>query len=441
MRITWPPASYSRRVQSARALPVLLTALALLATLLFVLAAASVARAEDNIVRSVSNRTVAVSTPRAPRGVLAKSGIVLDAETGRQLWARGVNKRRLIASTTKIMTALVAISRTNPNEMLTATDYRAGIGESQLGLKPGERMSAQDLIKGLLLESGNDAADTLAAGTASSRAAFVTAMNRRARSLGLTRTHFANPIGLDAPGNYSTASDLSKLARYALAVPRFSNVCGKAHLVLRSSSTVHRITNRNPLIGKYPWAVGVKTGHTIAAGYLLVGAAAKLDARVVSVVTGEPNEAAREGDSVALLRYGRAFYRPVAPLRKKQSVYALPVQYQDIKAKVYPRRDFAFAARNGEKVELRLDAPEEVKGPRSAGSIIGTAQVLRNGKQISSVQVALASAVPAPPISAVMLHALGRILPWLLLALGLCMIATVFLRRNGERTRRPGFVG
>jgi D-alanyl-D-alanine carboxypeptidase (penicillin-binding protein 5/6) len=435
MRIAWPPASYSRAVQSARVL------LALLAAILFVLAAVSVARAADNIERSVSTRTVAVPTPRAPRGVLAKTGIVLDAQTGRQLWSRGVNKRRLIASTTKIMTALVAISRTKPNEMLTATNYRAGVGESLLGLKPGERMSAQDLIKGLLLESGNDAADTLAADTARSRAAFVQAMNRRARSLGLTHTHYTNPVGLDAAGNYSTASDLAKLARYALTVPRFSNVCDKAHLVLRSGPITHRITNRNPLIGKYPWAVGVKTGHTLAAGYLLVGAAAKDDARVISVVTGEPTEGARESDSVALLKYGRAFYKPVESLNKKKSVYSLPVQYQDIKVKVYPRSNYVFAARNGEKVELRLDAPKEIKGPRTEGSIVGTALVIRGGKQVASVPVALGSAVPSPPITAVMLHALGVILPWLLLALGLCMIASFFLRRNKERTRRPGFVG
>ncbi|MGH2959486.1 MAG: hypothetical protein ACRDKE_07755, partial [Solirubrobacterales bacterium] len=146
-------------------------------------------------------------------------------------------------------------------------------------------------------------------------------------------------------------------------------------------------------------------------------------------------------DSAALLRYGRAFYKPVAPLRKKQSVYALPVEYQDITAKVYPRRGYAFAARNGEKVELRLNAPKEVKGPRSAGSIVGNAIVLRGGKQVASVPVALGEAVPAPPVTAVMLHALGVILPWLLLALGLCMVATFFLRRKHDQTRRPGFVG
>lgn len=402
---------------------------------------AAPAGAADNVVRTISDRTVKVAKPNPPRGVLAKTGIVLDAQTGMRLWGLRPERRRLIASTTKIMTALVAISRTRPNEMLVATDYRAGVGESLLGLKPGERMSAQDLIKGLLMESGNDAADTLAARTASSRAAFVAAMNRRARAMGLTRTHFANPIGLDSPDNYSTAADLAQLARQALTVPRFASVTGKAHATLRSGDTVHRITNRNPLVGKYRWAIGVKTGHTLAAGYLLVGAAEKVDAKLVSVVTGEPTEGAREGDSAALLRFGRAFYRPVAPLRERRAVATLPVALQDLDVRVYPRRDFSFAARNGERVVLQLDAPKEVEGPRSKDSIVGRAVVLRNGRQIAAVPVALGAAVPAPPVSAVMLHSLGQILPWLLLALALCMIGTVFLRRGHTRSRRPGFVG
>ena len=399
------------------------------------------ALAGDNEVRTVSTQTVRLARPPAPRSISAKTAIVLDAQTGVRLWSRGAARKRLIASTTKMMTALVAISRTTPNEMLTATNYRGGLGESLLGLKPGERMSAQDLIKGLLLESGNDAADTLAAGTASSRAAFVAAMNRRARSMGLLRTRFANPIGLDSPNNYSTASDLAQLARNALKVPRFSNVVARQHATLRSGSTTRRITNRNPLVGKYPWAIGVKTCHTMAAGYLLVGAAEKLDAKVISVVTGEPSEGAREGDSAQLLRYGRAFYRPINALDKSRAVVAIPVQYQDFSAKVYPRRDFAFAARNGERVTVMLDAPKEIEGPRSAGSIVGQAIVMRDGKRLTSVPVALGEAVPAPPTSAVMLAALGRVLPFVLLLVLVALIATFFMRRGNNRAHRPEFVG
>lgn len=405
------------------------------------LAAAALARADENVIRTISTTTISVPRPPNPRGIDAKTAMVLDAQTGVRLWSRGAERRRLIASTTKMMTALVAISRTRPNEMITATAYSAGVGESLLGLRPGERMSAQDMITGLMLESGNDAADTLAARTASSRKAFVAAMNRRARAMGLTRTHFANPIGLDAAGNYSTASDLAQLARQGLKEPRFSSVVRRAHATLDSGNVVHRITNRNPLIGKYPWAVGVKTGHTMAAGYLLVGAAEKLDAKVISVVTGEPTEAARENDSVALLRFGRSFYKPVNALKKDRAVASLPVYLQDLRVKVYPRRNYSFAARQGEQATVQLDTPKEIKGPRSAGSIVGKAIVLRDGKQIATVPVALAEPVPEPPTTAVMLHALGRVLPFVLLALALIMLATFFLRRGDERTHRPGFVG
>jgi D-alanyl-D-alanine carboxypeptidase (penicillin-binding protein 5/6) len=411
------------------------------ALLVAALAQTSSANAADDVVRTISDRRIVVVKPRPPRGVQAKTAIVLDGETGLRLWGLRPERRRLIASTTKIMTALVAVSRTRPNQMLTATDYRAGLGESLLGLRPGERMSAQDLIKGLLLVSGNDAADTLAAGTASSRAAFVVAMNRRARALGLTRTHFANPVGLDSPKNYSTASDLAQLARAALRVPRVADVTDKEHLTLRSGVTRRRLKNHNPLIGRYRWAVGVKTGHTLAAGYLLVGAAEKGGNKVISVVTGEPTEAAREADSAALLRFGRAHYRALRPLRRAHPVTTLPVALQDRSVRVYPRGDVALAVRDGERVVLRLVAPKEIEGPRSAGSVVGRAVVLRGDRQVASVPVVLGAAVPAPPVSAVMLHALGRMLPWVLFALALALLGTVLLRRGRVRTRRPGYVG
>lgn len=398
------------------------------------------ARAADNIIRTVDTKTWNVATPGKPRGTSAKTAIVLDAGTGRVLFSKRVTTRRLIASTTKIMTALVAISRTTPNEKITAINYRAGVGESLMGLKPGERLSAQDLIRGLLLESGNDAAETLAVGTGTSRAGFIAAMNRRAQQFGLRNTHFANPVGLDSPRNYSTAYDLAKLAQQAITVPRFANTVDKARLRTRTGIP-RTLVNRNPLIAQYRWAVGVKTGHTLAAGYLLVGAAKKLDARVISVVTGEPTEAAREDDSARLLKFGRRFYREVQPLADKRSVYAIPVALQDRTAKVYPTRDVEFAVRNGETTALRLDAPTEIEGPRSAGSTVGSVAVIRGGKVVATVPVKLGAAVPKPPISAVMLHALGQVLPWLLAGLLVAGLCTILLRRRRVRTRRPGFVG
>jgi D-alanyl-D-alanine carboxypeptidase len=427
---------------ASRALTVQLACAAVLAAASLGLVVVGIAQAADQVTRTVSTRSVEVPTPPAPRGLDARSAIVLDATRGTKLWGRRMSQRRLIASTTKIMTGLVAVSRTQPGEMLTATNYRAGAGESLLGLVPGERMSAQDLIRGLMLVSGNDAADTLAAGTASSRGAFVAAMNRRARALGLIHTRFANPVGLDSPNNYSTASDLAQLARHALTVPRMANVVNKRHATLRSGSRVRRIDNHNPLMkAGHRWAIGVKTGHTMAAGYLLVGAARLLDARVISVVTGEPNELARLSDSTALLRYGRAHFRPVSALKRTRAVAALPVRFEDRSVRVYPRRDVDFAARDGQRIVVRLTSPKEIEGPLARGSVVGTAVVTRDGRQLARVPVTLGSALDSPPVAAVMLHTLGRILPLLILLLLVVAFVMFFMRSERRRTRQPRFVG
>lgn len=410
--------------------------IALAASLAFVAPASA-----ENITRTVSDRTVRFKNPSMPSGTKAQSAVVMDAANGRLLWALRPRERRLIASTTKIMTAMVAISRTRPNEMLTATAYAADPAESLLGLKPGERMSAEDLLKALLLVSANDAADTFAARTASSRSAFVDAMNRRAKAVGANDTLFGNPIGLDVPRTYSTAADLAKMTRSALAEPRFANIVNKSRATLRTGSTTRRIRNRNRLVGRYSFVEGVKTGRTLAAGYLLVGAASREDARVISVVTGEPNESARDADTMKLLKFGRAFFRPVEPLRRSRAALELPVALQDIKAAAYPQRSVKFAVRSGDRVRVTALAPDELEGPLAAGTRVGTATVFREGKSMAQVPLRLRNAVPAPPFTAVALHWTGKLLPWAL-ALALIVTAGVLLtRRRKFRQQRPGFVG
>src|SRR3712207_5573914 len=136
----------------------------------------------------------------------------MEASSGEVLYRRAAEKPRAIASTTKLMTALLTVERTELGDVVPASDYVASPIESKLSLRPGERMSVADLLRGLMLESANDVAVTLAEHISGSRMAFVRLMNRRARELGLRNTHFANPIGLDEPGNYSSAHDLARLA-------------------------------------------------------------------------------------------------------------------------------------------------------------------------------------------------------------------------------------
>ncbi|MFY9263822.1 MAG: D-alanyl-D-alanine carboxypeptidase family protein [Solirubrobacterales bacterium] len=393
-------------------------------------AIAGQATAAEMVTRTLSGGTAVVRTPAMPTGVTARSATVTDAATGRALWSIRPDEKRLIASTTKIMTALVAISRTSPDEQMAATTYRATPGESRLGLRAGELMTAKDLIAALLLESANDAADTLAVRTAGSRAKFVAAMNRRARQIGMPGTNFGNPIGLDSPRTVSTASDLAALTKVAMREPRFSGVVGLKQATLRSGSKVRRIRNRNDLVGRYAYVDGVKTGHTVRAGYLLVGSATKGDARVISVVMGEPSVAARNRDSLKILRFGRGFFKNYLPVSRRRALARLPIDLQDATAAVYPRRDIGFALRDGERYSVTMTAAEKLAGPIAAGARIGTARVTRNGREVAETAVVVREAIPEPPIQAVLLDTVGRLMPLILLLAIVFIIGVLILRRR-----------
>ena len=171
---------------------------------------------------------VATTEARADRGgpppLTASAAVLVDGRDGHVLYRRAASRRRAIASTTKLMTALIALERLPSRRRLTAPVYNAGAAESLIGLRPGERMAVADLLRALLLESANDAAVDLAENIAGSREAFVEQMNERASELGLDHTRYANPIGLDDPANYSSARDLATLARRLLRNRRFARI-------------------------------------------------------------------------------------------------------------------------------------------------------------------------------------------------------------------------
>jgi len=169
-------------------------------------------------------RAAHAAEPPCPDDVVAPSAIVIEVSTGAVACSRGADQHRPIASTTKLMTALLTLERAKLSDTFTAARYFPAPAESKIGLDPGERMRVRDLMRGLLVESANDAAVTLAEGVSGSRKNFVRAMNRRAQQLKLTGTHYANPIGLDEAGNYSTARDLVRLAVVLRTNPFFRNV-------------------------------------------------------------------------------------------------------------------------------------------------------------------------------------------------------------------------
>ena len=376
----------------------------------------------------------------------ASSAILVDARDGSVIFQKSPDTRHAMASATKLMTALLTLERSRPQDLFTAAPYKPLPVESKINLARGERMRMDDLLEGLLLESANDAAVTLAEGISGSRPAFVRAMNERARRLGLDGTSYANPIGLDDPLNYSTARDLAALSRRLLRNERFAAIVDSPSAVLESGARRRVVANRNRLIARHPFVEGVKTGHTQAAGYVLVGAAGNdLGARVVSVVLGEPGERARDVDTLALLRYGLAQFRRVRALDSRRVAATAAVRHRSERAELVPSRDVFTVVRRGERIERRVSAPDELDGELAAGTRVGRVTIVRGGRVVDRVPLVTAAEVPGAGPLRVIVYELGLALTLILLMAMVSLVAfTASLRgrreraRNRSRRRGPG---
>ena len=386
------------------------------------------------------------ASARVPKPAVpsASAAIVMDARSGQTMLSKHADARRPIASTTKLMTALLLLESGKLDKTFVAPAYHALPAESKINLRQGERMKGRDLLTALLLESANDAAVDIAQGVAGSRPEFVARMNRRARALGLRNTHYANPIGLDDPANYSSARDLATLARRLMANPTFAATADRPRATLRSGDHPRTIRNRNLLIGRYKFVDGVKTGHTIRAHYILVGAGHGNGGKVVSVVLGEPSEGARDGDTLALLRWGVDQYRRVSILHPGRTVtYAKVAHHPDLRIRLTTRRGATFTLRRGEKLATRVHVPDELEGPIAAGRRVGSVDVLYLGRKVKTLGLVTTRAVPGSTVVGRVTDALGPVLTALaliLLVLG-GVLAGLKLRAvfgRGQRTVSSG---
>lgn len=380
------------------------------------------------VVLTAAAAAPASAAERPPSVPGARAAIVVDARDGTVMFAKHPDAERAIASTTKLMTALLALEQAKPSDVFTAPAYHAMPAESRINLREGERMTVHDLLEALLLESANDAAETLAEGVSGSREAFVAEMNARATDLGLEHTSYANPIGLDEAGNYSSARDLASLARVLMQRPRFARTVDMPEAQLDSGTRPRVVENRNVLISEYPWVSGVKTGYTANAGNVLVGAADAGGARVISVVLGEPTEAARNSETLALLRWGLGQFHHVRVLDPRRMVAQADIEYHDGSARLVPRRGAVLTIRDGQRVRRRTNAPDEVKGPLEAGARVGTVTVLLDGRPVRRVALVTAEKVPDAGTLQVLLSWLGVPLTLLLLVAILVAAVLAFLR-------------
>ena len=365
----------------------------------------------------------------------AAAAVVVDGRNGEVMFSKSPDERRAIASTTKLMTALLTLERTRPSQVFTSPGYDPLPPESRIDLRRGERMRVDDLLEALLLESANDAAVTLAEGISGSREAFVAEMNERAAELGLEDTSYANPIGLDDPANYSTASDLAALSLRLMQRPRFRRIVDMPVAELETGLRPRVVENRNRLVALYPWVTGIKTGFTSLAGDVLVGSArAKGGARVISVVLGEPSEAARDADTVALLRWGLGRFHRVRALDPARPLARADVAYRDERAALTPKRAATVLVREDERLRRRVRAPKELEGPLPAGERVGSVTVLVDGRPVRRMALVTARDVPEAGTMRVLVSALGVPLT-LLAALAILGAAAFAATRYRVRVR------
>jgi len=333
----------------------------------------------------------AVLLPLSAEAVSAKRAYVLDTVSGRVLYEKNANERSLIASTTKIMTALIVCEQCNVLDRMRIPKEAVGIEGSSMYLQAGEVLTIQELLYGLMLSSGNDAAVALAIYCGGTVEGFAELMNDKARNLGLQNTHFENPNGLDSPDHYSTARDLAKLSAYAMDNPIFRKTVSAKQLMMGQ----RYLTNHNKLLWRVKGADGVKTGYTKAAGRILVSSATRNDRRLIAVTIDDPDD---WNDHAALLEAGFSRYQVKQVVEKGQYVDTVAVAGgEEQQVKVLAGADFFYALAPEERPQLMLPGPGFVYAPAVEGADAGVAYVLVEGKAVGKIPVLFGQTIEQTP--------------------------------------------
>lgn len=325
----------------------------------------------------------------------AGSAMLVDLDSGQVLFELDRHERRPIASLTKIMTALLVVERAGLTDVVTVSEGAASgqvSGISGLGLEPGERIRVNELLYALLLQSANDAALALAEHVSGSVDAFVDAMNARAEQLGMTRTMFASPNGLDDTG-YSSAGDLVRLTRAALRSRGFASVVATRFHTVESLDAEPRIVqNRNVLLWLYPGAIGVKTGFTSPAGFCVVAGAQRGDERLLAVVLGEPGEPF--SDAASLLNYGFEAFERRMLIQAGESLESVDVGGRSVSVRAGGSLRGLVPVEGTVSKAVVLE--DHLAYPPARGEEIGVVRISSGSKVLGQVPLVV-SGVPAPP--------------------------------------------
>ncbi|MEG2221952.1 MAG: D-alanyl-D-alanine carboxypeptidase family protein [Oscillospiraceae bacterium] len=325
----------------------------------------------------------------------ATSALLMDVDSGRVLYARNADTQMRIASTTKIMTALVALENAPPGKTVTVQRTATLTEGSSMYLKAGEKLTLETLLYGLLLCSGNDAAMAVA-DAFGGVVPFAALMNQKAVALGMTGTHFDNPSGLDGEAHYSTARDMGRLAAAAMENETFARIVSTRSVTMGGRT----MTNHNKLLSTVEGCIGLKTGYTKAAGRTLVSCAVRNGQRLVAVTLQDGNDWA---DHAALLDYGFAAYPAQKIISGGETVTRLSVEGGTAPSlALLASGGFAYPLAAGEKLTQKLELPPRPHAPLAAGQPMGCAIFYLDGREVGRVALQAASAValtlPAPTL-------------------------------------------
>ena len=313
--------------------------------------------------------TCAVSTS-------ATAAVLMDADSGRVLYAHNENAQMLIASTTKIMTALVAIENGHLSDVITVTREATLVEGTSMYLKEGEQLTLETLLYGLLLSSGNDAALAVAEGVAGSVDEFVALMNEKAEELGMTNSSFANPNGLDADGHYSTALDMARLACAAMENVTLMRIASTKSVTVGGCT----MNNHNRLLNTVEGCIGLKTGYTRAAGRTLVSCAERNGQRLVAVTLQDGNDWV---DHAALFSYGFSIFPEKITVSRGETVMLLPViDGAAHSVDIIAADTLSWPIQDGEELSIQWELPEVLAAPIMKNSIVGQAVLLLNGTEV-----------------------------------------------------------
>jgi len=379
-------------------------------------------------------RTLAGETAPCPAG---EAAVLMDARSGQVLYAKNPHQRMYPASTTKILTALLALEKGNLDDLVTVPEEACRTGGSAIGLQAGERLTLRDLLYALLLASANDAAVTIADYLAGSVESFAGMMNEKASSLGAADSHFTNPHGLPDPDHYTSAYDLALIARCAMQKPVFREIV-KTRLKEISRPEADRskgppqehLWNHNRLLERYPGANGIKTGYTVEAGQCLVASAQKEERELIAVVLNCQGEAVFE-DAKKLLEYGFAHFSPVLVVKQGEKVATVEVAGGEPReVDLLTGGDFwyNFPQESPPALTRRLQFAQKIRAPLPAGQKVGRLDIYDRDQKVGTVDLVAACAVAEAP---------GQ--PSWLLWLGGAALLAVYLRSRAVNRRRRYF--